>query len=173
MSYDFRDSCGRLRVWVVWKVAPLFYLSFASGVMRSLLSSSSGSLQLNFVFSDVEDKFKILTFQCFVMYIAVRYHLVCKACRRKNCAFMRKLCASTSVLQTQMYVHMCCSSMNNIKCKNNEIPIYQSLLLNTVYVLSRSSFYQTRHVANYCISFWRGPYVIIIECLEQHVEGVR
>ena len=153
MSYEFPDSCGNLRVWVVWKVAPLFYLSFASGVIRSLLYSLSGSLQLNFVLSDVEDKFMMLTFQCFVMYIAVRCHLVCKACRRKNCAFIRKLCASTSVLQTQMYVHTCCSSMNNIKCKNNEIPIYHSLLLNTLYLLSRYSFYQTRHVANYCSSF--------------------
>lgn len=103
--------------------------------------------------SDVEDKFKMLTFHSFVMYIAMRYHLVCKACRRKNLACTRKLCASTSVLQTQMYLLMCCSSVNNIKCKNNEIPIYHSLLLNTVYFLSRYSFYQTRHVANYCSSF--------------------
>lgn len=121
-------------------------------VVRSLLYSSSGSLQLNFVLSDVEDRL-MLTFQCFVMYIAVRYHLVCKACRRKNCAFMRKLRASTSVLRTQMYVHMCCSSMNNIKFKNNEIPIYHSLLLNTIFLLSHHSFYQTQHVANYRSSF--------------------
>ena len=173
MSYKFPDSCGSLRIWVVWKVASLFYLSFASGVIRSLLYSSSCSLHLNFVLYDVEDKFKMLTFQCFVMYIAVRYHLVCKSCRRKNCALIRTLCASTSVLQSQMYVHMCCSSVNNIKRKNNEIPIYHSLLLTTVSLLSRYSFYQTRHVANYCSSFWRGPYLIIMECPEQHVEGVR
>jgi hypothetical protein len=173
MSYEFPDSCGSLSVWVVWKVAPMFYLSFASGVIRILLYSSSGSLQLNFVLSDVEDKFKMLTFQCFVMYIAVRYHMVCIACRRKDCVFIRKLCASTGLLQTQMCVRMCCSSVNNTKCKNNEIPIYHSLLLSTVYLLSRYSFYQTRHVANYRSSFWRGPYLIIIERLEQHVGGVR
>ena len=46
-------------------MAPLFYLSFASDVIRSLLYSISGSLELNFVLSDVEDKFKMLTFQCF------------------------------------------------------------------------------------------------------------